>query len=156
MLKVCRLSVSFVLLGLVLGGAGAFAQSWSPEQQEIWNFEEQQWKMAAANDLTWIDTMVHPNIMYWDVDEPMPQNKASLSRWSHYSSGNSTVLEQELFPIAITITGNIAIVQYRYKVAAENYKKERETVTGHYTDVLIKEGDRWLFISWSGGDDPKK
>jgi hypothetical protein len=29
-------------------------------------------------------------------------------------------------------------------------------VTGHYTDVLVKEGGRWLFITWSGGDDPKK
>jgi len=34
--------------------------------------------------------------------------------------------------------------------------KERETVTGHYTDVLVKEGGRWLFLAWAGGDDPKK
>ena len=30
------------------------------------------------------------------------------------------------------------------------------TVTGRYTDVFIKEGTRWLFITWAGGDDPKK
>ena len=30
------------------------------------------------------------------------------------------------------------------------------TVTGRYTDVFIKEGGRWLFITWAGGDDPKK
>lgn len=28
-------------------------------------------------------------------------------------------------------------MQYHYRVASENLKKERETVTGHYTDVLI-------------------
>jgi len=22
-------------------------------------------------------------------------------------------------------------------------------------DVLVKEGARWLFIAWAGGDDPK-
>ena len=44
----------------------------------------------------------------------------------------------------------------RYSIARENYKKERETVTGNYTDVLVKEGGRWLFIAWAGGDDPKK
>lgn len=32
----------------------------------------------------------------------------------------------------------------------------REMVTGRYTDVLVKEGGRWLFITWAGGDDPKK
>jgi hypothetical protein len=41
-------------------------------------------------------------------------------------------------------------------VARENDKKERETVTGRNTDILIKEGGRWLFISSAGGDDPKK
>ena len=60
------------------------------------------------------------------------------------------------FPISLTITGNIAVVQYRYQIAREDYKKERETVWGRYTDVLVKEGGRWLFIAWTGGDDPKK
>jgi hypothetical protein len=56
----------------------------------------------------------------------------------------------------VTITGNVAVAQYRYRVVSENYKKERETVTGRWTDVFIKEGGRWLFIAWAGGDDPKK
>jgi hypothetical protein len=29
-------------------------------------------------------------------------------------------------------------------------------VTGRYTDVLVKENGRWLFIAWAGGDDPEK
>jgi hypothetical protein len=28
-------------------------------------------------------------------------------------------------------------------------------VTGRYTDVLIKENGRWMFIAWTGGDDKK-
>ena len=59
-------------------------------------------------------------------------------------------------PISATITGNVAVVHYRYQIATENYKKERETVTGRYTDILIKQNGRWQFLSWSGGDDPKK
>lgn len=134
----------------------AAAQTWSPEQQEVWKLEEQQWKMAKEKDASWIDKMVHPNLSYWDVDQVAPQNKASLARWNRYNSGNSTVLEQELSPISMTITGNIAVAQYRYTIARENYKKERETVSGRYTDVFMKDGGRWLFIAWAGGDDPKK
>jgi hypothetical protein len=146
----------FVSLALVALASSASAQTWNAEQQEIWKFEELQWKMAAEKDLTWIDKMVHPSLSYWDTEQPGPQNKASLARWNRYTSGNTTVLEQELFPISATITGNVAVVHYRYSIASENYKKERETVTGRYTDVLIKEGGRWLFIGWAGGDDPKK
>ena len=141
------------LTGLV---APAAAQTWTPEQQELWRLEEQQWKMSAEKDLSWIETMVHPNISFWQQEQPMPRNRASLARWSKYESGNSTVLEQELFPIAMTITGNVAVAQYRYQVASENYKKERETVTGRYTDVFVKDGGRWKFITWAGGEDPKE
>jgi hypothetical protein len=136
-------------------GSAASAQTWTPEQQEIWKFEEQQWKMAKEKDLSWIDTMVHPNLSYWDVERPAPQNRASLERWNRYQSSGSTVLEQEIFPISATITGNVAVVQYTYAVAREDHKKDRKTVTGRYTDVLIKEGGRWLFIGWAGGDDPE-
>ena len=145
-----------VVLCLALLPTLASAQTWNAEQQEVWKLEEQQWQMAKDKDASWIDKMVHPNISYWDVDQPGPQNKASLQRWNRYNNANATVLEQELFPISLTITGNIAVVQYRYSVARENYKKERETSTGRYTDVLVKEGGRWLFIAWSGGDNPKK
>ena len=131
----------------------AAAQTWTAEQQEIWRLEAQQWQMAKDEDLTWIDQMVHPNITFWDVDQPGPQNKESLARWNRYSSAASTVLEQELFPISVTITGNLAVAHYRYSIVRENYKQERETATGRYTDVLIKEGGRWLFIAWAGGDD---
>jgi hypothetical protein len=139
----------------VFSGAAA-AQTWNPEQQEIWKVEQQQWKMAAAEDLSWIDTMVHQNLRFWETGAPMPRDKASLKHWSRFDADNGSTLEQELFPISVTITGNIAVVQYKYMIARENNKKERETVTGHYTDVLVKDGGRWLFLAWEGGDDPKK
>ena len=151
-----RACLGLLFLAVVAHTDTVSAQTWSPEQQEIWRLEEQQWKMNAAKDLTWIDTMVHRNISIWDADFPAPQNKASLSRWAKYSSANITVLEQEIFPISVTITGNVAVAQYRYRIASENYKKELETVTGRWTDVFVKEGGRWLFIAWAGGDDPEK
>jgi ketosteroid isomerase-like protein len=149
-----RIALSMMLM---CGFAGtAMAQAWTPAQQEVWNLEQQQWKMAAAKDTSWMDTMVHDNLRYWETGDPMPRGKASLKHWAKYSSESSTVLEQELFPISITVTGNVAVVQYHYVVARENYDKKRESVTGQYTDVLIKDNGRWQFIAWTGGDIPKK
>jgi hypothetical protein len=155
------MSIRYFTLGLVSLAVLAFApavpaQTWSAEQQEVWKLEELQWKLAASKDSSWIEKMVHPNLSYWDKNWPGPQSKASLLLWDRYNNSSTTVLQQELFPIAIVITGNLAVVQYRYAVARENYKKEQEMVTGRYTDVLLKEGGRWLFITWAGGDDAKK
>jgi hypothetical protein len=149
-----KLSVVCLALASLVGTASA--ASWTPDQQEIWKFEEQQWQMSRDKDDSWIDKMVHANLSYWETGQAMPQDKASLARWNRYGNSNSTVLEQELYPISITITGNVAVVQYYYRVARENYKKEREAATGRYTDVLLKEGSGWRFIAWAGGDDPKK
>jgi ketosteroid isomerase-like protein len=144
------------LLLLVAVAGTASAAQWSAEQQEVWKVELQQWKMSAAEDTSWIDSMVHPDMTFWETGAPMPRDKASLKHWSRYDTENGSTLEQELFPISITVTGNTAVVHYHYMVARENYKKERETVTGRYTDVLVKDGGRWVFVTWTGGDDPKK
>lgn len=149
-------SMAVVTFALCAFSGAAIAQSWNSEQQEIWKFEQQQWKMAAAKDASWIDTMVAPNLRYWETGSPMPRDKASLKQWNRFESEGSTVLEWEIFPISATITGNVAVVQYDYMQARENYKKDRETATGHYTDILIKEGGHWMFIAWAGGDDIKK
>jgi hypothetical protein len=145
-----------VVVGWAAFVGTASAQTWSAEQQELWKLEELQWQMSKDEDSSWIDKMVHPNMTYWETGEAMPRNKASLARWNRYSTANNTTLEQEIYPISMTITGNVAVAHYHYRMARENYKEERETVTGHYTDVLIKEGGTWKFITWAGGDDPKK
>lgn len=156
-MNIRRLTLTALALAFaaVLGGAAA-AQTWTPEQQELWKFEQQQWDMSMKKDDTWIVKMVHPNVSLWETGQPAPRNMASLAKWNRYNNTNSTVLEQELFPISIAITGNIAVVNYTYQTARENYKKDRETTTGRYMDVLVKDGGKWMFIAWAGGDDPKK
>lgn len=150
------ISLTVVSLALCAFSGSACAQTPSQDQQDVWKVEQTQWKMNADKDMTWLDTMAHPNLRFWETGAPMPRDRASLKHWGRYGSENGTVLEYEIFPISATITGNVAVVQYHYMTASENYKKERETVTGHYTDVLVKEGGHWLFIAWEGGDDPKK
>jgi hypothetical protein len=132
------------------------AQALSSDQQEVWKVEHQQWQMTKDKDISWIDKLLHPYMQFWEVGAQMPRNFESLKHWGRYDAESGTILEYELFPISVTITGNVAIAEYHYMLARENYKKERENVTGHYQDVLLKDGGRWLFIAWAGGDDPKK
>ena len=133
----------------------ASAQTWSADQQEIWKIEQAMWAMDSAHDLKWIDTYVHLDSTSWGIDKPVPRNRASIARWDKYDYDNYKVLEYELFPLSITVVGDVAVVHYRYQTATENYKKERETVTGRYSDVLVKSAGRWLLLSAIGGDDRK-
>jgi len=144
-------------MALLFGFTGAAtAETWNAAQQEVWNVEIQQWKMDSAKDFSWIDTMAHDNLSFWSTADAVPRGKASVRLWSRFGAEDSTTLVHELFPHSITITGNVAVVQYHYMAGRENAKKERETITGKYTDVLIKENGKWMFIAWAGGDLPKK
>lgn len=147
---------TFAALAAALSLAVSTGRAFADDQQDVWKVEQLQWKLATSKDTSWIDTLVHPNLRMWEHGAPMPRDKASLQRWARYDNSNGTTLEYELMPISTTITGNVAVVQYYYMMARENYKKERESVTGHYTDILVKEGGKWLFLAWAGGDDPKK
>ena len=147
--KLLRILAVSLACGAFAGTAAA--RNWSPEQQEVWALEQQQWKMSAAKDMSWIDSMVHPNMRFWETGDPMPRDKASLKHWSRYDIENSTMLQHELFPISVTVTGNVAVAMYHYREARENSKKEREIVIGQCTDVLMKGNGRWMFITWNGG-----
>jgi len=149
-----RRTFSLLCLALLAVATSVGAQSWTPEQQELWKLEELQWKMSAAKDASWIPKMVHANMSAWGNDSPSPQSMASLTKWNRFDSGQSTTLEYEIYPIAATITGNIAVMQYTYRSATENYKKEHKTSNGRWTDVLVKDGGTWKFITWAGGQDP--
>lgn len=151
-----RFTIGLLCAALAIGSTTAAAQSWTPEQQELWKLEELQWKMGAEKDLSWIPKMVHPRMSAWSNDMPSPSNYASLEKWDRYQSGESTTLVHEIYPIAATITGNVAVMQYRYRSASENAKKEHKTENGRWTDVLVKENGVWKFITWAGGADPEK
>ena len=149
-----RKTLSLLCLAVAVLSAPAGAQTWNAEQQELWKMEELQWKMNAAKDASWIPKMVHPNMSAWENDSPAPQSMASLTKWNRHAAGQSTTLEYELYPLAATITGNVAVMQYTYRSASENGKKEHRYANGRWTDVLIKENGVWKFITWAGGEDP--
>jgi len=151
-----RFTIGLLCAALAIASTTAAAQSWTPEQQELWKLEELQWKMGAEKDLSWIPKMVHPRMSAWSNDMPSPSTYASLEKWDRYESGESTTLVHEIYPIAATITGNVAVMQYRYHSASENAKKEHKSASGRWTDVLIKENGVWKFITWAGGADPEK
>jgi len=85
----------------------------------------------------------------------MPRDKSSTKRWTKYGEANSKTLEQELNPVGIVVEGSVAVVHYYYSEAVENRKGERETAHGRFTDILVKDGQRWLFLAWRGRVDPR-
>jgi hypothetical protein len=133
----------------------AVAQDWGAEQMEVWNTIVAQWQASKAKDHTWPEQFLHPSFLGWPDEFPMPRDKNGVEMWEKYGSENSTVHAQELSPVGIVVVGSTAVAHYYYSTAAEDREGKRETTHGRYTDVLVKQDGKWLFIAWRGGDDPR-
>jgi hypothetical protein len=136
--------------------APAFGQTWSDKQLEVWNVIKAQWKANMEKDTTWPEKYLHEKFLGWDNQNPMPRDNSSVQKWYLYRTENSTALVQELSPVGIVVHGNTAVAHYFFSLASENRKKERKTVHGRYTDILVKDNGTWRFLAWHGGDDPTK
>ncbi len=145
----------FAVAGLLASlSTAAVAQTWSAEQLGVWGVIDAQWQASMAKDETWPNRFLHDQFRGWANENPAPRDKSSTERWTRYGDENSTTLMQELFPLNIIVHGNTAVAHYLYSTATENRKGERRTTHGRYTDILVRDGDRWRFVAWHGGDDP--
>ena len=53
--------------------------------------------------------------------------------------------------MGIWVKGNFAFVDYHYMEVTKDKDGKRDTEIGRWTDILIREGDRWVMIGDHGG-----
>lgn len=136
---------------LVLSASSITAQEWSDEQKAVWNHVEIYWDLILQKDSEGFKAYIHPDYSGWGNSEPLPGNKATLDKWLEYNLANNTWEIYELNLAALAIFDDVAIVHYYYTgVIADAEGKKREA-KGRWTDILKKQGDKWVIIGDHGG-----
>lgn len=130
----------------------AHAQS-SDDEVAVWATVEQQWRAAKRGDNDWVDELLSADFVGWPTDSPAPRNKASTRLWNDFNSRQTELLEFELYPQAIVIHGDMAVVHYLYTAANKAKGGDVEFSSGRYSDILVRSEDGWRFVAWHGGND---
>jgi hypothetical protein len=128
------------------------AQQWSAEQQEVWQTIDAQWQ-ADKDGKNWVEEFVHPDCVGWSMVAPMPRTKAVTNRWLNAYKSNDKIIEYQIDPLSIVIKNNMAIVHYYYLMLTVNKDSNPEKEKGRWTEIWIKEGNKWLLLGWQGGPD---
>ena len=145
----------------------AFAQAptWSTEQQAVWAVVSRSWSDELARNGRWPGQYVHQNVVSWGPEWPMPRYRDSIERWSRWYDTQSRVLQHELSPTAITISGNTAVIHYtavamrQREVARGQDPAEPKREAYGIVETLVRDGANWRFLSSTsfpiggGGDD---
>jgi ketosteroid isomerase-like protein len=127
------------------------AQEWSSEQKEVWKNVETYWGMWASRDLEGFMSYIHNDYSGWFHGSHLPSGKDASRKWIAHSFSKSKVLVHDIRPLAIKIHGNVAIVHYVYADISQDSEGKEKMEQGRWTDILMKQGDRWVLIGDHGG-----
>ncbi len=150
-----RVRSKFVLgLIAVLGVSTGYAQDIRDDEADVFLAIEREWDAALAGDQDEVDDMLADTFMGWNKNSPAPRSKRSTSKWSRFVEDEvGKMLHYELYPLSITVHGDVAIAHYLYSTAFKPKGGDVKMTNGRYTDVLLRGEDGWKFVAWHGGDD---
>ena len=138
----------FVALCLL---AGASYADLNEAQQSVWEVVEQSWVDDVAKNGKWPANYVHDEVVNWGENWPTPRGKASIMKWSRFADKSDTrILIYELFPLAIVVVGDTAVVTYNIVTIEEDAKKERKRESSGLVETLVRDGKTWKFLGLTG------
>lgn len=116
---------------------------------EVWDIVQQSWVDDVAENGNWPKNYVHENYVSWGANSGGPSYKDSSIKWSRYDDENSDTLIYENSPASITVVGNTAIVNYHSTSVETDSQNERKRSVTRISEVLVKQGEKWMFLSGS-------
>ncbi len=130
----------------------AYGQEWSPAEQEVWQVQEACWQLFVSEDLERGLDCIHDDFLGWDLSMPEPIDKAGVrNEWvGFFATGD--IVRHVIEPVGIAVFGDVAVVHYRYAVTMQDLDGVEREARGRYTDVLLKQGGRWVWIADVGGE----
>lgn len=141
-----------ILVGSTLLSA-ASAQDATDDEADVLLTIEHEWEASRKGDQDKIDDMLTDDFMGWGKTSPAPRSKTSTSNWSRFSTEMGRIVRYEIYPLSVTVRGDVAVAHYLYSTAFKDKKGVIEMANGRYTDVLVRTEDGWKFVAWHGGDD---
>ncbi len=142
---------------MAIMATGSYANSWDKNQQAVWNVVLKSYKDIEKRDVNWTDNWVTEDAIVWGNSTPMPMSRSAVKRWDKFQfADGSTNNIAEYSPAAIVVHGDTAVAHYYYSNGITTKEGKQMTVHGRCTDILVKAGKSWKFLSWHCADEPKK
>ena len=131
--------------------AGAAAGDWSEDQKQVWSNVEAYWAEYADGDVEGFLGYMHEDYLGWGLEQPVPTGKESSRKWLAHNMPLRKIGMYELMPVGMRIHGDVAVVHYYFTYAYQSLDGERGSSQGRWTDILVRQGDRWVLLSDHGG-----
>lgn len=129
-----------------------YAQEWNDVQKEVWKSVEAYWAIMTKGDIEGFFNYMHDDYLGWSNEEFLPSNKTDSRKWMDYFAPKYTVAIYEIKPVGILVNGNVGIVHYYFTMVRTDSEGKEKEVKGRWTDILLKQNDKWLLFADHGGE----
>lgn len=129
----------------------ASAQTFSQEEQEVWGALKSCVETFAREELEAGYACTHEDFVGWSLDQPVQRTKGSDIAGTEAFCETRDVLSVELRPLAINVFGNTAILHYYGFWAMVGEDGQEGSQTTRWTDIMIKENGKWMWVADHGG-----
>lgn len=132
----------------------AAGERWSEAQKEVWAAIETCVEHWNKGPLEAALACVHDDFSGWLYVEPVPRTKETNRKIGAYFLKTRTTQAYDLRPIDIKVYGDVGIAHYYYVTIAKDAEGKESVERGRWTDILLKQDGRWVFIADHGGARP--
>ena len=144
-----KLVLLFSCVILVLN-TSVMCQEWSNEQKEALSITEKMVKFWVDRDIDGYMSCLHDNFIGWFNEDPLPVERKTLRNWEEQSLSTEKILHNEIKPVSIKVTDDIALVNY-YMTTLREDENGKKLIYSKWTDICKKEDGKWLIIGSFGG-----
>lgn len=128
------------------------AEGLGPEQQELWQKVNELWEESRKRDAVSIRSSLHPKYLGWDMGRDHLHDREEAVRSATGSAPR--IIWYQLHPLGVEVFENkVGIVHYCYSANLSAEKSGPLVITGKWTEVYLRQGDKWTMISVSGRPD---
>lgn len=131
-------------------------ESWSAEQKEVWKNVETYWALGAAGDTKGWQEYMHADYQGWAYDNPLPGSRERTIKFVAHFHRTSKTLVSDLQPVTVRVFGEMAYVHYFYTEITKDAEGKEKRQSGRWTDILKKQGNKWVMVADHGGELPPK
>ena len=150
------LSVLLLATSVAFIPAAHAAGPMGEDETAVWSVIEASWEDETGETGAWPSEYLHEDAHSWGAEWPMPRNADSIVNWARAGAEAYETLVYELFPMAVTVTGDTAVAYYSSVRVAENHEGKRERESTGLVETLVRTDAGWKFVgltSFEMGDD---
>ena len=125
------------------------AEEWTAEQKDVLNSLEKYIAVNLQGNVKEVMSYFHPKFSGWLYAQTNPLNKDAADKIIEDLFKNNKITKFEVEPLEIQVEGNTAILHLNFDEIRRDSTGKETSVSGPWSATMLKQDNKWLFISWS-------